>query len=120
MIDIEIDGSGDLVLEGIDLRLVSGANATAQRLAQKFRLFRGEWFLDRAAGAPWFGNVLGSKDPRGEVVAGILRSVVVTDPGVAELTRFEIDYAGTSRRLTVQLGVRATNGEPIAVEVPVV
>lgn len=120
MIDLLIDGSGDLVLEGIDLQLVSGSRATAQRLTQKFRLFRGEWFLNRAAGVPWFENILGSKDPRSEIVSGILRTVILTDPGVAELTGFELGYAGLNRRLTVGMTARAVNGDPLALEVPIV
>lgn len=119
MIDVELMNR-DLRIEGFDLHLISGADATAQRLAQKLRLFRGEWFLNTAAGVPWFQEVLGRNDPRGEVIASIFRATLIDDPGVEELLEFDVGYEGVDRILTVNFKVKAIDGQVIEVQEQIV
>lgn len=107
----ELAGLDDIQIEGGDLALVSGADALAQRLTEKLRLFRGEWFLDTRIGVPWFRDVLGSKSPRGEVVQGAIRQPILDDDEVIEITRFEIDFDGDTRKVRMDMGIRSVYGD---------
>ena len=62
MLDYEIT-DGDIRITGGDVATVSDARSTRQRLEQKFKLWRGEWFLDVNAGFPWFEEILGPRLP---------------------------------------------------------
>ena len=108
MIDFQVT-NGDIQLANKDIAFVSGDDATVQRIKQKFRLWRGEWFLDTSAGVPWLRDVLGQR-PREQVVSGILRTVVSEDPGVDELLALTAEFDGQSREFTVRWRARLTNG----------
>ena len=109
---------GDLVVTDNDLAIVEGDQATAQRLEQRLRLWRGEWFLDRTAGVPWLRDVIGQR-PREQVITGLLRTVILDDPEVAGVEGLELDFVGDTRILRVDLRVRLTDGETLALGVTV-
>ena len=78
------DDTGDLdVTEGA-LSLVEGDEALAQRIAQRLRLVRGEWFLAYLDGTDYYGQIFGKK-PQVTIDAEFVR-VITTTPGVAKLT----------------------------------
>ena len=111
MRDIELQ-DGDVVIEGNDLAIITGSRATRQRIEQKFRLWRGEWFLNTAAGVPWLQQVLGQR-PSQQVIFGIVRRVVADDPEVDEVLNIEVDYTGSERRLSISFRARLTDGSII-------
>jgi len=111
MIDFQV-ANGDIQLSNKDLSFVSGDDATIQRIKQKFRLWRGEWFLDTSAGVPWLRDVLGQR-PREQIVSGIMRSVVSEDPGVDELLELTVDFDGNTREFTINFRARLTGGTTV-------
>lgn len=90
MSDLALDlTTGDLALASGRLSLVTGAAAVRQKLLIRLRLWLGEWVLDRRVGVPYLRDVL-VKAPDRAVVEGLLRSVILTCPGVAALLTFEL------------------------------
>lgn len=110
------DASGDIVISDFDLDFVSGTEALAQRLAAKLRLFRGEWFLNQRAGVPWFRDVLGNKQPRGEVVRAAIRQPILSDPEVDSIQRLDVEYDGETRALSVRARILSTSGEEVDID----
>lgn len=105
--------TGDLLIESRALRLtVDGAEAVAQKLRVRLRLFQGEYPLDTRVGVPWYTDILG-RHPRATVEA-ILRRVIATCPGVDALESFTLSISA-QRVASITFKVRA-KGEPIIVE----
>ena len=111
---------GDLTISGLDLQLIDGGQAVAQRLTQKLKLFRGEWFLDRRAGVPYFRDIIGQKTARSGVISTIIKRVIQDDPDVDRLESFGLEFDGVGRNLEINFSARLTNGSTIDLEVPVV
>ncbi len=100
--DLEIGDDGDLII-------IDGIDAIAQHLRIRFNFFFGEWFLNRLLGVRWFEEVL-IKAPDLNVVQSLLRDVILTTPGVLEITRFVIDFDGVTRRLSLDFDANTTEG----------
>lgn len=114
MRDLALDSSGDLDLSARALRLTApGAESVGQKLRVRLGLTRGDWFLDRRVGVPYYTDVMG-KQPAGAAEA-LLRRVIATCPGVAALLSFAF-ARGADRRATVTFSARATTGEVVTVE----
>lgn len=113
MLDYRFE-NGDIVF-GADAAFVTGNEATAQRLRQKFGLWRGEWFLDASAGVPWLQDVLGQR-PRPEVLQAVVRGVVQDDPGIAALLSLDLELQD-DRHLRISFRASATNGAVIEMEI---
>jgi hypothetical protein len=95
------------------LRFVSGVEAVNVGLRVRCQLFRGEWFLDQAAGVPYWQTLLGQKfDERSARAA--FRSELLTCPGVSEILALDVTFEGTTRTLKVAWQVRCTFGDTAA------
>lgn len=105
MRDLKLDGTR-LARRNFDLVIVDGDEATEQRLYQKFNLWLGEWFLNIGAGVPWRRDILGQK-PNDTVVAGLIRDIIVNDPGISDLLEATIDFAGSTRELEISFRARS-------------
>lgn len=93
-IDSENQNVGDLYLHNGSMRLTNSlSEEVAQQLFIRFRMFRGEWFLDPTIGVPWFQSILGVKNSEG-LVEQIFRQVITTCPGVASLQTFNLKNLG--------------------------
>ena len=117
MLDYEIT-DGDIRISGGDVATVSGAQATRQRLEQKFKLWRGEWFLDVNAGFPWIEEILGQR-PAPQVVRSLVFDVVQSDPGIRTVENLELEQDSPQRRLTIRFRARLTNGDTDDMEITV-
>lgn len=91
-----LDQNSDLDLTGNKINLVSGLQEIQQHMIVRFRLFRGEWFLDQEVGVPWFEDVL-KKRPNFAVVAEVLKGTITETPGHVEILEFEVDYDQQNR-----------------------
>lgn len=82
---------GDIYLgpDSNDRLTNSLSEEVAQLLYTRFRMFKGEWFLDATIGVPYYQSILGQKVPVG-IVSQILRRVITTCPGVASLNTFTL------------------------------
>lgn len=111
MSDIALNTTTDdiLILKG-DLVLTIGREAIRQHIQQRLRSFSGEWFLDLAAGLPYYQSIL-VKNPNLQAIQGILQAEIIATPGVLELQDFRLNYDNKTRRLTCEFTVSTIDGE---------
>lgn len=111
--DLKIDATtGDLVVDGADLALVSDLDAIGQSVRTRLRFFLGEWFADLDVGVPWWQSIL-VRNPNLGVVREALRSTVANTPGISRVESFDFAFTAATRDLTVSFRARADTGELI-------
>jgi len=98
--DLYLDTSHDVEVAKYDLRLVAGADEVAQHLVVGLRLFLGEWYLDEAAGVPYYRDVLIGA-PNSRVIEGLFRQHLLADAEVESLTSFSLSIDRATRSLDV-------------------
>lgn len=114
MANLELDTNGDLNFDDSgNITFVTGATEIAQMVQSNLRFFRGEWELDPDAGTPYFPRLLGAKPLNLSLVESIMRASILATTGTEEITKFELDYTASTRRLRVDFAVRAQSGELI-------
>lgn len=114
MFDYQLQGN-DIVLSNGDTVFIDGAQATRQRLEQKLKLWRGEWYFNSQAGFPWLQEILGQR-PRPEVVRSLVQQIIEGDPGVRALVSLNIETQ-PERGLHIEFEARLTNGEVETMEI---
>jgi hypothetical protein len=115
MSDFLQDDRGDLAFTDNELTFVIGADEVAQRVTQRLRTFRGEWFLDLDIGVPYYQEIL-IKNPSSTIVEGRLKTEITETPGVLEIEVFELDIDNAERTATVDTRIISVDG-PIELEV---
>lgn len=109
-VDAENPTVGDLRLSGGTLVWTTDlATEVAQRLTVRFNFFKGEWFLDRRQGTPWYQEVF-VKDPDPAVLRAIFSSVILGTAGVATLERLTLGEPDADRELSLSFEARLTDG----------
>ena len=109
MRDIALDTNHDLLVTGIDLVLVDGAEQVRQQLLIKLKLWRGEWFLDTEFGTPYLQQILGKQlTMSGAIVA--LRKSILEVQGVTQITSFDYQFDRANRTIKVQFTVNTPYG----------
>lgn len=104
---------GDLALSegGFFFLRTSLREEVEQRLRIRLCFFRGEWFLNTAAGTPWFQHIL-QKGVSDLSIRSILKTQVIgRTPGVEEVTLFVFQLNPRTRRLAIRFECRLTNGQ---------
>jgi hypothetical protein len=109
-----VDGDLDLSSGGIQL-----VESLEQRIRGRLRLFRGEWFLDKGRGVPYFQTVLTANPNMGHIKEAF-REVVIGTPGVKRLNALRLDFDRETRTLTVRIRVNNTLEitEPLTIGTP--
>lgn len=115
MSDLLQDDKGDLAFTDNELTLVIGADEVTQRVTQRLRTFRGEWFLDLDIGVPYYQEIL-IKNPSDTIVEGRLKAEITETPGVLEIELFELEIDAAERVATVETRILSVDG-PIELEV---
>ena len=92
---MKIDGEnpivGDLLLENGTVRTTSGlVEEAVQDLYISLRMFKGEWFLDREQGIPYWQSILGTKTPVG-IVSQIFRRAIRSRPTIKSIDSFAVE-----------------------------
>ncbi len=95
----KLDASGDLAIVGGKLQLTSGLESIAQHVAQKLRLFRGEWPFDLEAGFP-YQEVVFVKRPSLPLIRSLVRQTILEVPGVLSVTEITLTMDAKSRTAT--------------------
>ena len=109
MASIKLNASGDIEIIDGNMSIARGSEALRQQLETRFRSFRGDWFLDTRIGMPYFQEIL-IKNPDFVAVRGIFREAILETPGVLEIQKFDLDFDGLTRRLSVSFSVRTEEG----------
>ena len=110
--DLLLDSDGDLDITGGNLSLTSGIDAVRQRLELSLKFFRGEWFLDRRVGIPYFERIL-VKGPNIPAITTLFRDAILTDPEVLEVLGLQLDFDPAARTLAVSFTAPTVLGEAV-------
>lgn len=105
--DLALDGSYQIAVTH------SLADIVADRIRTRLRTFRGEHFLDRDLGVPYFEEVL-KKNPDVERVRNLLLLATSEVEGVLKVLSFDTTFDQESRTFLVRFKVLVDGG--IAVE----
>lgn len=87
------------------------AEAVAQNIYTRLKLWLGEWFLDTNDGTDWLGKCLG-KNTLDSAVAEIRRVILNTD-GVEGIVDLTVSNDTASRQVKVQATVKTPYGETL-------
>jgi len=101
---------GDLDVAGGRRRFITGYDASKQAWRVSSRLFRAEWFLNRAAGFPWTQVVFVDR-PSVLLIRAKLHEMALAIPGVVEVLGIEITQDRASRKLGGKVDARFDNGD---------
>lgn len=97
----------------IPVRILRGPDACIQKLRSRFRLFKGEWFLDQRIGIPYKQKIL-VKNPDPVLINAIFRKVILGTPGFASLDSFDAQKLDRARReLTVNFQATLVDGTTV-------
>lgn len=111
--DLALGDDGDLDLSSGGLALIDGDDALVQHLALRFKLVKGECFLDPDVGVPYFQSVL-VKNPDLVAIQSIFRRVILTTPGITEITAFAFAFDASTRRAQLTFTALDQDSNPIS------
>lgn len=100
-LDLALDNIHDIYLDGFDLALVAGIDEVVQKLSQRLKLFKAEWFLDINAGLPYYTDIL-VKSPKISVVEAAIRNEILSCEDIEAMTAFEMTYDNGLRKLIIK------------------
>jgi len=101
MNDLALDTvTHDLLITGLDLSVIKGADRVRQNVLIKLRLWQSEWFLDTEFGTPYIDQILGKQVSLGGAVAALKKSILEVND-VASITSFSYEFSRQTRSLTV-------------------
>lgn len=109
MIGRALDSNNGLIVENGQLKLVTEGAETVQHVRTRLLFYLEEWFLDSTAGTPYFQSIFVKPANLGNIES-ILKTRILTTPGVEKLVEFSMDYDNTSRRLSVEFTAETTYG----------
>lgn len=109
--DLAIDlDSGELQLDGGDLKGAYGVASIQQHVCMRLRTLLGEWFLDTSRGVPYFEQVL-TKNPSNSVLAQVFREAILSTVGVSSLLQLDLSVDTRERTLMVSFKADTDLGE---------
>ncbi len=101
MISRALDKNNDLVVKGSRLQVVEDGAQVVQLVRCRLLLYMGEWYLNLFSGTPYFQQIF-TKPANLANIESVLKTRIITTPGVLILNEFAMDYeGGSTRRLTV-------------------
>lgn len=101
--------TGDLLITGLDLSVIKGADRARQNLEIKLKLWQGEWFLDTEFGTPYIDQILGKQITLSGSVAALKKSILeVSD--VSGIESFKYNYDRQARSMKVDFSCSTPYG----------
>jgi hypothetical protein len=114
MIDLQIDEDRNFVINNGDVSMTpTDDEGIAQNIVQRLRILKGEWFLDRTVGLPYFEIIL-EKNPDSNLVATIIKNTILETKGVTKLNKFSLYFDNKARKASVTFEVTTENGATLA------
>jgi hypothetical protein len=92
-----VEATGDIE---IPPRVVRGVEAIRLRVVSRLKFFKGEWFLDKRQGIPYFEAVF-VKNPDLSLVQSIFRQAILGTPGVQSIARMVTTFNRGARSFVV-------------------
>lgn len=96
----------------LPVQILRGADAVVQKIRQRFRFFKGEWFLDQRLGIPFLTAIF-IKAPSQILINTIFQQVLTGTPGVASVTSFDASLDRVTRTLTVNFTAVLVDGTQV-------
>lgn len=104
------DESGDYRFgAGLNDFYIDSAEAVAQAIDSRLKLWMGEWFADTADGTGWSQAILGKQSKN--LYELTLRQRVLETPGVTSIENFQSSLNSENRYLTVSMTVNTVYGQ---------
>lgn len=118
MSDVLETAAGDIDLTLNDATLCIGTQEVKQRITQRLRCFKGEWFLNEELGIGYFEEVFVA-NPNVNIIGAIFKREISATPGVIKIKAFALNIDRALRTLSVTFSVQSTEGDvgPVTVEV---
>jgi len=108
---LNISDDGNLTIDASgNLEVATDLEGLRQKLIQKLRFFRGEWFLDVIDGTPYFQEIL-TKPINMGLVTSILNNRIMSEPEVTGLGAVDSNLDPITRRFTYKANVITIFGE---------
>jgi hypothetical protein len=114
MFDLELE-NGDIKLENGDALLLSDAERVAQAIDVHLQTIRGEWFLDRTHGVPYFDEILGKSAADIDVLEAVIRSEILGVDGVNAILSWRASVNRATRVVSIEFAADTIYG-PIEYE----
>ena len=93
------DGIPDIYLdERGDLAIAHDGEAVGQHMAQRLKTHKGECPLNKNAGVPWLGDVLG-KGYNEELATTVIKTVIGRTDGFKSIDSFAVKFNKTKREV---------------------
>lgn len=115
MSDLKLDQNNDLDVSTGSPVMVEDADATAQQIRIRLRMFLGEWFLDTRQGMPYFQKIVGKKR-RKALIDSIFRKAIATTPGVKSVDSLMQTFDGATRKLIISFSAAFASGQILSFE----
>jgi len=110
MKDLALDkDTHDLYFNSNDIHTVDDIDQNEQHLKVRLLFYLREWFLDTAAGLPFYTDIL-VKNPNVPDIDNIIKSKILDTPDVIEILEFQSEYNNTTREYDVSFTVRSNYG----------
>lgn len=111
---LQVAEDGDLdVITGNLIVESNAATVLANKLTNRFRFFKGEWFIDTREGVPYFQYVF-VKNPDLNAISQMFKKVLLTTPGVASVVKVQCDFYTNLRQLVASFECVTDTGAVIA------
>lgn len=101
--------NNDFVIVNNNLVLVESREFVQQNLKQRLQTLLGECELDTSLGIPYIEEILGKRRQQ-SIVENILKDAILSTPGVIKLNSFSLEFAESTRILTVNFEVASESG----------
>lgn len=113
-LDIE---NNDLVYENGNLVMATGIDAIKIIMANRLKLWLGEWSLAPNSGVDWLGlmNQSNAVDPVRRIEAA-LRDAILADSRITKISSMDISFDRSTRTISATIGM-ITDGEAIEVNI---
>lgn len=92
-----VEATGDIE---IPPRIIKGVDAIRQQIRSRLLFFRGEWFLDKRQGMPYYQAVF-VKNPNIALVQSVFRQAILSTPGVKSIAKLETTLDAATRTFTL-------------------
>lgn len=88
---------------------ITGSNEVVQRIDVALNHYIEEYFINIPNGVPWYEEILGAKGGSSKI-SNILRTKILSVPGVVQIVSFRVNYNGVTRAYTVSSSVLVESG----------
>lgn len=103
--DLHLDSTGNIATVGDS----DFPSLLSQRITHRLQTFKGECFLDREIGVPYFEEIL-KKNPDLSRIRSLLATIINGVEGVSNIISLDLNFDARTRHLTVNFRVNGKDG----------